>query len=121
MQQRLGYRFTLKPNIIWIHICEYKYAVGLWLLLNILDYSLTQASYNFGVLISSGWFSYSHELNPILNSLSAPIFALAKVGLTMAAVFWLAMWQSLKYLKWLNIAFAVLFIWNVYDLIRIIL
>ena len=121
MQQRLGYRLTLKPSLLWSHICEYQYAVGLWLILNILDYSITQASSNFGILISSGWFTYSYELNWFLQGLSAPIFALVKVSLTIVAVFWLAIWGSLKYLRWLNIAFAILVIWNIIDLVKIVL
>ena len=111
MQQRLGYRFTLKPTILWSHICEYRYAVGLWLFLNLVDFSLTQVALSYG----------AQEWNWFLRGLSIPIFALVKFGLTTIAIAWLSIWRSLKFLKWLNVAFAILAIWNIYDLVRIVL
>ena len=111
MRGRLGYRFSLNYHVLWSHILEYRYTVGLWLFLTFLDFSLTYVGLLHG----------ARELNWFLQGLSIPTFALVKFSLAMVTILWLSAWGSLKYLKWLNVAFVILAISNIYELVRIVL
>jgi len=103
-------RLALKDKGWWRDIREHRYAILLWLALNILDYFLTTLGLSKG----------GYELNWFLRDLSPLAFALQKLFLTTAAVMWLAAWRWLRFIKWLNLSFAVLTCWNIYQLMKLI-
>ena len=88
-------------------VCNHRYAIALWFLLNLLDYGLTVVGMSWG----------AHELNPLAANLSPPMLALYKSVLTVTAVAWLAVWKWMRFLKWLNILFILVVSSNIYDLI----
>jgi len=104
-------RLALKDKEWWHDICQHRYAVILWLLLNLLDLTLTQG----GLSLEGGY-----EANWFLRGLSPLTFALQKFLLSMAAIAWLASWRWLGFLKWLNLAFIALAGLNIYELIKLI-
>ena len=114
-------KLALKDKGWWYDIREHRPAVAVWFFLHLLDFGLAKVASSYGINISSGYFTYGYEWNWFLRELSTPAFALVKVCLTMVAVIWLAIWKWLWFLKWLNIAFAILVIWNIVDLVKIVL
>lgn len=100
---------ALKGKGWWQDICEHRDAILFWLGLNLLDYALTQVGLSQG----------GYEINRFLRYLSPLAFALQKFFLTMAAIMWLAMWRWLRFLKWLNLLFAALACFNIYQLIKV--
>lgn len=103
-------KLALRGKGWWHDIRDHRYTVLVWLLLNLLDFGLTQVGLSQG----------GYELNRFLRDLSPLAFALQKFFLTMAAVMVLAIWRSLRLLKWLNLLFAALACWNVYQLTKLI-
>ena len=88
---------------------SHRQAVGIWFVLNLIDYGLTVAALPLG----------AHEwlLHSFIASLPVLVLALYKIALTAAAVAWLAFWKWLRFLKWLNLFFTLIVSSNIYDLI----
>lgn len=90
-------------------IYNYRYAIALWFLLNLMDYGLTVVGLRLG----------AHEwlLHSFIVSLPVLVFALYKFTLTTVAIALLASCKWLKFLKWLNWVFILVVGSNIYDLI----
>jgi len=88
-------------------VYNHRYAIGIWLLLNLMDYVSTVVGLSWG----------AHEFNLLAANLSVPVLALYKIALTSLAVAWLAIWRWLRFLKWANLLFILVVGSNIYDLI----
>ena len=102
-------KLALKGKGWWHDIREHRYAVLVWLILNLLDFGLTQIGYTTRPDF--------HELG-FWISLSLPLFAAQKFFLTIAAIMWLAIWRWLRFLKWLNLLWVALVCWDIYQLMK---
>lgn len=103
-------KLALKDKGWWYDIREYRYAVLVWAMLNLLDFGLTRVGLSHAV--------GGYELNVFLRYLSPLAFAWQKFFLTMASITVLATWRWLWFLKWLNWIWVALACWNIYQLMR---
>lgn len=85
-----------------------KLLVGLWLLVNVLDTTITQ------VLLTSEMYK---EFNPLLSSLSSLGMWAYKLGATGAIAVLLATFNKVSYLRLATLGIALVVVWNTISLV----